>query len=431
MTYKDNWLKKEEKIKKNNKKRHYLHFDCKISYKRLLTYLENPLNIEKHSFFPFIKDILKNKRYKLNSVTKERVMDLKEREIFYSSHVDTLIYSWYQCILEENYEKFIQKESYNSSIIAYRKIDGKCNIDFAFEVFEFIRVYGECTALAFDITNFFPTLNHMILLKNYKKIIENQILPNDHYKVFKSLTSFAYVEKEKLKHYYKGKRKKRLCEINEYRNNVRGLIEVNGNKYGIPQGSALSALLSNIYMLEFDKKVYNEVQKLGGLYRRYSDDIIVICPTQNSLFIKELIYTLIQDEVKLSINENKTDITNFRFENLQLKAFNSENKLKYVQYLGFEFDGMCIRLRSSSISKYYRRLKKRVSSVNRRTWKKKTLGKTLGIKKLYENNTHLGKRNFIKYAYRSAQIMNSEIIKKQVKNHWKILHSQLTNRKRI
>jgi len=44
--------------------------------------------------------------------------------------------------------------------------------------------------------------------------------------------------------------------------------------YGIPQGSALSALLSNIYLVDFDEYMFKLGQTIGFIYRRYCDDIL-------------------------------------------------------------------------------------------------------------------------------------------------------------
>lgn len=46
---------------------------------------------------------------------------------------------------------------------------------------------------------------------------------------------------------------------------------------GIPQGTPISAALANVYMLHFDKRINDAVKPLKGIYRRYSDDMIVVC----------------------------------------------------------------------------------------------------------------------------------------------------------
>jgi hypothetical protein len=52
---------------------------------------------------------------------------------------------------------------------------------------------------------------------------------------------------------------------------------------GIPQGSAMSALLSNVYLIDFDEYLQILGQKMGFAYRRYCDDILIICRSNFSL----------------------------------------------------------------------------------------------------------------------------------------------------
>ena len=68
-------------------------------------------------------------------------------------------------------------------------------------------------------------------------------------------------------------RKKQVTDANGV---VRPLIQkpnkFDGKRYGIPQGSPMSAILSNIYMLDFDKYCCELANNFGGIYRRYCDD---------------------------------------------------------------------------------------------------------------------------------------------------------------
>jgi Reverse transcriptase (RNA-dependent DNA polymerase). len=52
------------------------------------------------------------------------------------------------------------------------------------------------------------------------------------------------------------------------------------SKKGIPQGTSISAVLANVYMIDFDKKVCALLKNLGGMYRRYSDDFIIVIPKE-------------------------------------------------------------------------------------------------------------------------------------------------------
>lgn len=65
------------------------------------------------------------------------------------------------------------------------------------------------------------------------------------------------------------------------------------NPYGIPQGSSMSALLSNIYMIPFDLKIKKLAEEVGGMYRRYSDDIIFVCSKDHRNEVQEKIKSAI------------------------------------------------------------------------------------------------------------------------------------------
>jgi len=73
----------------------------------------------------------------------------------------------------------------------------------------------------------------------------------------------------------------RICSPKQFREVVRGngLCIRNNEGKGIPQGSPISAVLANLYMLEFDKIVNEFVTGHGGLYRRYCDDLLIVLPT--------------------------------------------------------------------------------------------------------------------------------------------------------
>src|SRR5690606_13844326 len=72
----------------------------------------------------------------------------------------------------------------------------------------------------------------------------------------------------------------RICTSEQFRNQVRatGMVVTNKEGCGIPQGSPISALLSNIYMIGFDAAMQAYATKQGGSYRRYCDDILLVLP---------------------------------------------------------------------------------------------------------------------------------------------------------
>lgn len=46
----------------------------------------------------------------------------KERHIYFPSHLDSIIYSYYNHLLTIAYEKYLEEKPYGSVAVAYRKI---------------------------------------------------------------------------------------------------------------------------------------------------------------------------------------------------------------------------------------------------------------------------------------------------------------------
>jgi hypothetical protein len=61
----------------------------------------------------------------------------------------------------------------------------------------------------------------------------------------------------------------------------------NNDPFGIPQGTPISAALSNAYMMPLDKRIVEARGSVGGLYRRYSDDILKF--VTNTFLFEEVI----------------------------------------------------------------------------------------------------------------------------------------------
>ncbi|MCU7526748.1 MAG: group II intron reverse transcriptase/maturase [Ignavibacteria bacterium] len=74
---------------------------------------------------------------------------------------------------------------------------------------------------------------------------------------------------------------------------------------GVPQGSPLSPLLSNIMLNELDK----EMEKQGLLYIRYADDFSIYTKSQTAARkIGNSIFLFLKDNLKLPINREKSGI---------------------------------------------------------------------------------------------------------------------------
>jgi RNA-directed DNA polymerase len=181
--FRDNQLDKWLKIRK------YSHFDNRVSLGFAKKYAQDPDGIAKHPFLSFIKYIDTKPRYR----SKENKVIFKERPILYASHLDSHIYAWYSYYLNQKYEEIIQEQEINTSVLAYRTL-GKCNIDFSKEIFDEIERRASCTGLAFDISSFFDNIDHQKLKQAWCKVLGEIKLPLDHYKVYKSITSYSYVD---------------------------------------------------------------------------------------------------------------------------------------------------------------------------------------------------------------------------------------------
>lgn len=74
---------------------------------------------------------------------------------------------------------------------------------------------------------------------------------------------------------------------------------------GVPQGSPLSPLLSNIMLNELDK----ELERQGLLYVRYADDFSIYCKSKNQARkIGNSTYLFLKNKLKLPINREKSGI---------------------------------------------------------------------------------------------------------------------------
>jgi RNA-directed DNA polymerase len=455
-------------------KKGYLHLDDKFWFPErkdeLKALLKNPKLITSRSFFPFIKIILKTPRFKYNETTDLTEVDFKPRPICFASHTDSLIYSFYSHILTKEYENYIVAKKIDSCVLAYRTDLNMCNIDFANEVFTYIKNKGECVVIALDVKGFFDNLNHKIIQDNWAVIIganKPTELPEDQYHIFKTLTKYNYINKTALLKglqinldRLKPKPNSILDIINEkgdkekfkwLRN--RNIIVTNQNKYGIPQGSPMSALLSNIYMIDYDSEMLQLAEEKEGLYRRYCDDILFVCHINDVEDIKDRLYKRIED-IKLIIQPKKEEVILFKTNSEgQIRSFdykkikehpnaiientNETTFYKRLQYLGFEFNGQDIFIRPSSLSRYFRKMKARVTKTVKMAYSPRSKGKKIFKKKLIHRYTHVGKRNFISYAINAASKsyfnskgeekkgMDSLSIKKQISRHFDILMKDL------
>ncbi|MEB2498544.1 antiviral reverse transcriptase Drt2 [Burkholderia cenocepacia] len=414
------------------KRRRYLHFDLPTSESAAVAIAGNPSIVARHAFYPFIQFTAKSRKVKWDKLTKRLVTTEKERPVSYASHVDSHIYACYASILSQRYEDYLKEVGYQSSVLAFRKL-GKSNIEFAKDAFDAIKEMGGADVIAADISDFFGSLNHKILKASWAKILKTNKLPDDHYNVFKSLTRFTWVDKTNLYKalgisiYNPRNSGARICTPEIFRSVVRklGLIQRNAADKGIPQGSPISALLSNIYMTDFDQALWTAIASMGGKYFRYCDDMLIIAPEGKGKEFMQLAREL-ADLYALPLHPKKTEERFFTSDSGKLLAD------KPLQYLGFVFDGQQVSLRSASLARYSDRMRRGVRLARVTMHARNTLRVERGESprplykgKLYRRYSYLGRRNFVSYAIRAANILDEKAIKRQVKPLWKRLRSQM------
>ncbi|MBX4975175.1 hypothetical protein HJB73_17235 [Rhizobium lentis] len=376
----EHWVPRDKDIKT------YIHFDRNVSPHQLARIANSPTEVAKNPFLPLLLFHEEWAKFR-----RDGARTRKSRPIRFASRRDAAIFARYRAKLSPLYERQLRKRGIEDVPVAYRRLPkagggNKCNIEIARDIFSFIKQCDGCYVTVVDIKSYFESLEHSRIKAVWEMLIGRD-LPPDHLAVFRAVTKYSVVDIDllfnRLQMYKKGdganrtekrKRKidvlrtsgfKQICEPTEFRSIVSGkgagqasLIQNNGFDFGIPQGTPLSDLIANFYLIEFDEEMNSWSKALGGLYRRYSDDIVIILPTGGApdpMAAKERLQSAIKNygkqlriqDKKVAVCEFSSAQTGLSFAHLYGKA--SRNGL---EYLGFEFDGQ-------TLSNAWRKLKMR------------------------------------------------------------------------
>lgn len=407
--------------------RRYLHFDAPLAPSTLAKLVSDPRRVAMWSFLPLLKTIVRTPRVKREG--KKLIKAPKERPISYASHKDAALYEYYARLISEPYEGLLRSQGLTENVTAFRRL-GKSNVELATEAFSWIQANSPCVALAYDVKGFFPSLDHSILKTAWMRLLGVDRLPPDHFTVFTSITRSATVDLDEAlralnisPHNQRKDGRQRLCSAEEFRCKIRGagLINKCTELHGIPQGTPISALLSNVYMLAVDERVAAYAQHVGGLYRRYCDDILLVVPPGHMSDAEKLVERELE-EVRLALQPEKTLKCTF--------TQPEEESDRPLQYLGLVFHGNRTLLRSTGIARYYTKMRSGVRLA------KKTRAKTereaglppgstpLRSKKLNRLYSHVGKRNFVSYALKASEVAGDAAIRRQVRRHWQKLQAE-------
>lgn len=338
--------------------RSYLHFDKKLPIRKAKKYLKD---LSHHEYLPFITYEIPKHKWDNNHIY------LKEsRIISICSHKDNYVYQYFNNKINNQYEAYIRNIDIDKNICAFRKKIGKCNVDFAKEALTYITSHDSCYVIIADISKFFDNLDHKILKNNLKKVLNVTELSADIYKMFKSITKTSYLTIDDIYQILKqegfcisiSQKKNLYKDINEFGKKynwqtilTKEMFKKYKNTYikptkeelkikskGIAQGAPISGTLSNIYMIDFDKKVNELVNKLDGKYLRYCDDFLIAIPNFNDSNFNNLINNInsLIKEINLEIKKEKYQL--YKYQNKQAINLNNNNKNKRIQFLGLELN---------------------------------------------------------------------------------------------
>ena len=410
-------------VKHHNDTKPYAHFDLRVSLSMpsIRKYVMDRTKIVTHSFYPFIHFEKKNSRYGKKGPKKPR-------ELYYCSHLDRCVYQRYAFLLNCQYNILACENNIDDVAIAYRDSLGKNNIDFAKDAFDAIRSFPQCFILVGDFTNFFDNLEHQYLKKMMCEVLGVERLPQDYFSVFKNITRFSSWDwKDIVKAAgeniaERGVRKKinskeTVLTKEQFQKNKKD-IKKNISGVGVPQGSPISAVLSNIYMIKFDKDIKRYVTSKGGIYMRYSDDFIIVLPYERDAEIADFtsyIFSYVESMKGLiDLQKEKTSCYTYKDE-----VIYEGDQPSSINYLGFLFDGKNIRIRPRAITKYYYRMRRKANTIGRSNWTS-SKGRRISAKELYSIYSRNDEtQTFIDYARKAKGILklNDQEANALIKHH--------------
>lgn len=349
----------------------YTHFDHRISLDRCWETISDPYRVATHGFYPLI-----HYTKLVNRMKDGKPTDPKTRDICYAAHLDSWILRYYAWQLNERYNQRLLHEGLYDVAVAYRTDLHKSNIDFSKTAFEFIDAHAPCHVIVGDFHDFFGHLDHRYLKERLCDLLQVTYLPADHYNIFHNITRYSYWERLDLLHAngledtsadIKTFNHMDLAVDPEYFHTHKDQIHCHKGSYGIPQGTPISAVYANIYMLSFDQKIKQLMDQANGMYMRYCDDFIVILPDQGGSdfeTIRNTIRDIAANTPELILQEEKTRC--FHLEDHRVLALSPNNKNE-IDFLGFTFNGQTIRICDRTTSRYYHKMHRKVRGVREDT----------------------------------------------------------------
>ena len=123
-------------------------------------------------------------------------------------------------------------------------------------------------------------------------------------------------------------------------------------KNGIPQGNAVSSILSNLYLWDLDNYCRREKIKMI----RYADDMVFICKKEHTA--KTLL-----SEIEIYLREKRgLEIHQISFDSKAKSSIYNNLKNRHLKYLGVEFDGELLLLNKEYHVRFLKNIKNIINS---------------------------------------------------------------------
>lgn len=392
----------------------YAHFDKRVALEMnsVRAYVLNPDKISKHSFYPFIHFTKRTKKMRHGKGIKP-----KTRELYYCCHLDRCVYQRYAFLINYEYNRASKNLGINNVAIAYRDNLGKNSVGFAKDAFAAIRRMENCFVMVGDFSEFFDNLDHKYLKKQLVNLLGVRTLPPDYYAVYKNITHFSSMDWNDIVELSgahitdRGIRTKLNSQdiILEKPQFQQGISHIKLHKEkGIPQGSPISSVLSNVYMMGFDVAINKFVDGYHGVYMRYSDDFLIILPDVDDAYteLQEILMHEVENVGGLTLHPDKTSA--YRHINGKIHDYTTGEQ-SAIDYLGFIFDGTRTKMRPRAISKYYYRMRRKARTIGSANWKSPS-NKRITAKQLYQiySSNSNDRQTFIDYGKKARRELELE-----------------------
>jgi len=269
---------------------------------------------------------LKNQTYRHGPYTSFHITDPKQRHIHKATVRDRVLHHAIFAVLNPIFEPTFISHSYSCRINkgTHRGVDYLANIlrkvSFNYR--------GPCFILKCDISKFFASVDHGILLN----IISKRIKDDGAMWLIKEIIGSFYSDQSNL-----------------------------FNKKGLPIGNLTSQLFANIYLNEFDQFVKHELRIKD--YLRYTDDFIVV--SNNEEYLKKMLKSIkkfLEQKLQLKLHPDKISIKRFR---------------RGVDFLGYIILPFYRLIRTKTKQRIFRKLKGRIKEYKNGTINQQTLGQSL------------------------------------------------------